>query len=218
MTTEEGELKYVIEAVLFASEKSLAPEDLKDAFEGGVSVSDIRKCLEALKKEYHEQRRGFTLLEIAGGYQLMTDERFSVFLKRFYTSREKKKLSPAGLETLSVIAYRQPVTKADIEFIRGVNVDGPLKTLLERNMVKIAGRKDVPGRPLLYGTTEEFLSHFGLNALADLPPLSEFSEKDLDPSLLPPEMKNGAILPAEVEDAAPAAQEPASQNAEENQE
>jgi segregation and condensation protein B len=185
----DEELKHAIEAILFASEKPLAPEELKVAFDGTVGVADIRAALEILKNDYASDCRGFSLTEVAGGYQIVTDARFAEVLKKFYQSREKKKISPASLETLSIIAYKQPVTKADIEFIRGVNVDGPLRTLLEKGVIRIAGRKDVPGRPILYGTTREFLVRFGLGSIKDLPPLSEFTQKDIDPNLLPPELK-----------------------------
>lgn len=194
----EGELKYVLEALLFASDRPLQTEEMKNAFEAGqVASEDIREALLSLAHDYAQQNRGFMLKEIAGGWQILTHDRFSTYLKRFYQAREKKKLSPASLETLSVVAYKQPVTKADIEFVRGVNVDGPLRTLLEKNLVKIAGRKEVPGRPLLYGTTKEFLSHFGLNSIRELPPLSEFSEKDLDPDSLPASLRVPAPAPAE---------------------
>ena len=183
------DLRFIIEAILFASDQPLTAEELKEAFDSDVTVSEIKSAISELSREYEAQSRGFALKEIAGGFQILTHERFSSHLKRFYQSREKKKLSPAGLETLSVVAYKQPVTKADIEFIRGVNVDGPLKTLLEKDLVRIAGRRDVPGRPILYGTTPEFLARFGLNSIKELPPLSEFTENDIDQALLPPQMR-----------------------------
>ena len=182
-------LRSAVEALLFASERPLTPEEMKSAFEGGVSAADIREQIEALRTEYETQERGFKVYEIAGGFQLASDIRFAEVLKRFYQSREKKKLSQAGLETLSVIAYRQPVTRAEIEAIRGVNVDGAVRTLMDRGLIRIAGRKEVPGRPLIYDTTQEFLEHFGLKSIQELPPLSEYSLKDLDPSLLPADMK-----------------------------
>ncbi len=203
------EIKPILEAVLFASDRSLTAEELTEAFQDDITVSSIKTALAELAKEYEAEGRGFMLKEIAGGYQILTHERLSADLKRFYTSREKKKLSPASLETLSVVAYKQPVTKADIEFVRGVNVDGPLRTLLEKNMIKIAGRKEVPGRPILYGTTKDFLAHFGLNSLKELPPLSEFTEKDIDQALLPPQMR--ALTQAE---AVSEAEKPAEENAE----
>ncbi len=191
----DTELKHALEALLFASERPIAVDEMKEAFAddgGGAAFSEkeIRQYLEALRGEYESQKRGFKLIEIAGGWQFVTDERFASTLKRFYQSREKRRLSSASLETLSVIAYRQPVTKADIEFVRGVNVDGALKTLMDKGLVKMAGRKDVPGRPILYGTSKEFLERFGLNSVKELPPLSEFTLKDIEEHLLPPELKS----------------------------
>ena len=207
------ELKYAIEALLFASERPILVSEIEQAFsaegarprlpdggqvpgrlpagrqgqvEAGVSESDILAFLQALKKEYEAENRGFRLFEIAGGYQLVSDPRFSGTLKKFYQSRLKRRLTQGALETLSVIAYRQPVGRADIEFIRGVNIDGALGTLLEKKRVKIVGRKEAPGRPMLYGTTGEFLEHFGLSSIADLPLLKNYNENDLDPGLLPP--------------------------------
>ena len=208
----ESELKFAVEAILFASERPLTPEELKEAFDGAVVPAEVREALAALGEDYRSQRRGFALKEIAGGFQIVTDERFSDILKKFYQNREKKKMSPASLETLSIVAYKQPVTKADIEFIRGVNVDGPLKTLLERNLIRIAGRKEVPGRPILYGTSKVFLERFGLASLKELPPLSEFTQKDIDPGLLPPELKR----PDAVADDA-AGESPADSDAAENE-
>ena len=199
---ENDELKVVLEALLFASDRPLSIEEMKEAFSasGGeerVNASDILESLSALKADYEKQGRGFRLFEIAGGYQLVTDSRLAPYLKRFYQEREKKRLSQASLETLSVIAYRQPVTRADIEFIRGVNVDGAIRTLLEKGLVKIVGRKEVPGRPMLYGTTKQFLDHFGLNSAKELPALSEYTLKDIEPHLLPPELKVAEGLPPE---------------------
>lgn len=198
---DRDELKFAIEALLFASERPLPVEEIKEAFEEDISAEEIRERIESLKAEYEAQGRGFRLCEIAHGFQVVTDSRFSSVLKRFYQAREKKKLSQASLETLSVIAYRQPVTRADIESVRGVNVDGALKTLLEKGLVRVAGRKDVPGRPILYGTTSEFLERFGLGSLKDLPPLSQYTEKDIESGLLPPhpvsEQEGEAVLTEE---------------------
>ncbi|MGH7198770.1 MAG: SMC-Scp complex subunit ScpB [Candidatus Omnitrophota bacterium] len=194
------EVKFAVEALLFASERPLHVEDIKEALEGAADTREIQDLLDRLKNDYESQSRGFRLMELAGGYQLVTDERFAELLKRFYQSREKKRLSQASLETLSVVAYRQPVTRADIEFIRGVNVDGALKTLLEKGLVRVAGRKEVPGRPMLYGTTNEFLEHFGLNSLKDLPALKEYTEKDLSENLLSPEVREELQNTQEVKD------------------
>jgi len=194
------EIKHAIEALLFASEKPLSPEQIQEAFEEDLGAQEIRRALEALKKEYIEGNRGFKLFEIAGGFQLVSDPRFASYLKRFYQAREKKRLSQASLETLSVIAYRQPATRADIEFIRGVNVDGAIKTLLEKGLIRIVGRKEVPGRPMLYGTTKEFLEHFGMNSIKELPALTEFKQEDIAENLLPPEMKMGEPTQAKNEE------------------
>ena len=187
MSTDD--LKNVIEAILFATERPLTIDDLKEGFEEKLTNEEISEILDQLKLDYENQNRGFRLTEMAGGYQLVTDSRLAPYLKRFYQEREKKKLSQASLETLSVVAYRQPVTRADIEGIRGVNVDGAIRTLLEKGLVKIVGRKEVPGRPMLYGTTKVFLDHFGLKSVKDLPALNEYTLKDIEPNLLPPELK-----------------------------
>ncbi len=186
---EERELsKRGLEALLFAAERPLTTDEMAAAFEPALKAGEVDELLGELRGEYELQQRGFRLYEIAGGYQLVTDARFESQLKRFYQARLKKRLSQATLETLSIIAYRQPVTRADIEFIRGVNVDGALKTLLEKDLVRIAGKKDVPGRPLLYGTTKNFLERFGLNSVDELPPLSQFTERDIQDQLVPAEM------------------------------
>ncbi len=194
------EITFAVEALLFASERPLHIEEIKEALEGAADAGEIQELLNTLKSDYETQNRGFRLMELAGGYQLVTDGRFADLLKRFYQSREKKRLSQASLETLSVIAYRQPVTRADIEFIRGVNVDGAVKTLLEKGLVRVAGRKEVPGRPMLYGTTTEFLEHFGLNSLKDLPALKEYTEKDLSENLVSPEVREELQNTQEVPD------------------
>jgi segregation and condensation protein B len=181
---ESLELKFAIEALLFASERPLTIDQIKQAFSEDLEAGQIRSCVTELKNEYESQGRGFKIFEIAGGFQIVSDPRFAEVLKKFYQSREKKRFSQAGLETLSVIAYKQPVTRADIEFIRGVSVDGALRTLLEKGLVKMVGKKEVPGRPMLYGTTDEFLEHFGLSSIKDLPALNQYTEKDLEEHLL----------------------------------
>ena len=196
---DSEEFKYAVEALLFASERPLSVTEIAQAFvDGDPNAAKVQETLNELKNDYLSQRRGFHLLEIAGGFQLVSDPRFAETLRKFYQSRIKKRLTQAALETLSVIAYRQPVTRADVEFIRGVNIDGALKSLLEKNLVKISGRKDVPGRPMLYATTRQFLEHFGLNCLEDLPPLKNYSEKDLDPASIPPGMRAAETGSSEI--------------------
>ncbi|MCG3176199.1 MAG: Segregation and condensation protein B [Candidatus Omnitrophica bacterium] len=209
---ERDEIKRAIEALLFATDKPLSPEEIRQAFEDNeTDPAQVRTILGELEADYLAQGRGFRMAQLAGGYQLVSDPRYAEQVKRFYQSRERKRVSQAGLETLAIIAYKQPVTKAEIEFIRGVNVDRPLKTLLEKGFIRLAGRKEVPGRPILYGTTKEFLEHFGINSVKELPPLSEFTERDIDPALLPPEMQrqDGALAPDTSADGAPAPAEDA---------
>ncbi|MDD5738110.1 MAG: SMC-Scp complex subunit ScpB, partial [Candidatus Omnitrophica bacterium] len=148
---------------------------------------DIKAALAELQTEYETLGRSFKVYEVAGGYQMVTAPEFADYLKKFYRVKSKDKLTKPALETLAIVAYRQPITKADIEDIRGVNVDGVIKTLADRQLIKITGRKDAPGRPILYGTTKEFLDRFGLSSLNELPKLGEFTEADIDLS----ELKQG---------------------------
>ncbi|MFH0935614.1 MAG: SMC-Scp complex subunit ScpB [Candidatus Omnitrophota bacterium] len=170
----EDNIKAVIEALLFACEKPLAIEQIRkvlDNMEGNV----IRGALEELKSEYQQHNRGMRIIEIAGGFQMVASSGFSHFLKKLFKDRNSEKLSKPALETLAIIAYKQPVTRQEIEFLRNVNVDGVMKSLLDKNLIRIAGRKKVPGRPYVYGTTRQFLEYFGLNSLEELPKMEEFS-------------------------------------------
>ena len=176
---ELSEAKKIIEALLFASEKPITIEQMKEVIEE-IDAKDIKTALLELKSEYENLGRSFKVYEVAGGYQMVTEPAFAEYLKKFYRVKSKDKLSKPALETLAIAAYRQPITKAEIEDIRGVNVDGVIKTLADRLLIKITGRKDAPGRPILYGTTKEFLDRFGLSSLNELPKLSEFTEADID--------------------------------------
>ncbi|MBC8436554.1 MAG: SMC-Scp complex subunit ScpB [Candidatus Omnitrophica bacterium] len=171
----EDNIKAVIEALLFACEKPLAIEQIRkvlDNMEGSV----IRGVLEELKSEYEEHNRGMRIIEIAGGFQMVASSGFSPFLKKLFKDRNNEKLSKPALETLAIIAYKQPVTRNEIELLRNVNVDGVMNSLLDKNLVRIAGRKKVPGRPFVFGTTRQFLEYFGLNSLEELPKMEEFSK------------------------------------------
>lgn len=176
---DKVEGKRIIEALLFTSEKPITVDQIREVLDETDS-KDIRSVLLELQAEYETLGRSFKIYEIAGGFQMVTEPVFAEYLKRFYKAKSKDKLTKPALETLAIIAYRQPITKADIEDIRGVNVDGVIKTLVDRLLIKITGRKDAPGRPILYGTTKEFLERFGLSSLAELPKLSEFTEADID--------------------------------------
>jgi segregation and condensation protein B len=175
---ELSEAKKIIEALLFTSEKPIAIEQMKEVIEE-IEAKDIKAALLELKSEYENLGRSFKVYEVAGGYQMVTTPEFADYLKKFYKVKSKDKLSKPALETLAIIAYRQPMTKAEIEDIRGVNVDGVIETLSDRVMIRITGRKDAPGRPILYGTTREFLDRFGLSSLNELPKLSDFTEADI---------------------------------------
>ena len=166
--------KALIEALLFASSRPLTLESLTEA--SGMPRGDVKGTLTELRDEYAGTGRGFTLEEVAGGYQLRSDTRFSQEILRLFAARSRRRFSRSSLETLSIIAYRQPVTRAEIEQIRGVDSGGVLKSLLGQSMVRILGRKEGPGRPLLYGTTRDFLEYFGLRDLESLPTLEEVTE------------------------------------------
>lgn len=170
--------KQIIEALLFASEKPLSIEEIRQVLEEE-TTQDIRALIDELRDEYEAQARGFRVCEIAGGYQVSTHPDLAPWLKKLHSSRRASRFSKPALETLAIVAYRHPVTRAEIESIRGVNVEGVLKTLLEKEMVKIRGRKDSPGRPIIYGTTNQFLEYFGLKNLSELPTLKELTPPDV---------------------------------------
>ena len=187
-------LKRVIEALLFSSERPLsaaecvkylkgatdsAPEDEEVRAMAKTKPDEIAQAMRELHEEYAEQQRGFCLVESAAGWKVVTTPEASPWVRQLFPENRPARLSPSSLETLAIIAYRQPLTRADIEAVRGVNVDGVMQTLLERGVVRITGRAEVPGRPLLYGTTEFFLEHFGLRSLDELPNCEELRRVDL---------------------------------------
>ncbi len=171
--TQMEYIKGAIEAILFVSDKPVTVEQFKQVIEE-VSPSEIEKIVGLLKDDYAQKVGGITIADIAGGYQMLSNPGYASYIRAFYKTRSKEKLSRPSLETLAIIAYKQPVSRADIEIIRGVNSDGVMAHLLSKALVKIVGRKEVPGRPFLYGTTKEFLEYFGLKSLEDLPKLEEF--------------------------------------------
>ena len=171
-----GELESAIEAILFASSEPVSRERLLEVFEEK-RRPDAALAIDAVVDRYAESReRGFMVDEVAGGLRLVTRPDLHGYLRRFFEITGQTKLSMAALETLAIIAYRQPVTGPEIQDLRGVSSSGVLKTLLERRLVRIAGRKEVVGKPFLYASTREFLMHFGLRSLKELPPLEEFEE------------------------------------------
>jgi segregation and condensation protein B len=140
------------------------------------SVKDIRKGIDDLNNHYSETESAMTIIEIAGGFQIVSRQEYASYVQKLFKGRQASRLTQRALETLAIIAYKQPITKHEIENIRGVNVDGVVRTLLERNLISIEGRQKAPGNPLLYGTTRYFLEYFGLKSLEALPKLKEIDE------------------------------------------
>lgn len=169
---DRTEQKKIVEALLFAADFPVAVSRIKALVEG-VEREDLRTMVEELNREYEEQGRSFWIQEVAGGYQMATRPHFARWVKELYKGRRLARLTQPALETLAIIAYRQPVGRPDIETIRGVNSDSVIATLLERNLITVVGKDTRVGRPILYGTTPEFLRYFGLKDLFGLPPLSE---------------------------------------------
>jgi segregation and condensation protein B len=170
-----AELKAILEALIFASPEPLTPKAIFKLLDNEPK-EDIQAALEALKQDY-QRPGGLQLVEVAGGYQIVTRPELHDWVRRLFHERTTQRLTVQGLETLAVIAYRQPVTAAEIIEIRGVtNAAGVLNTLLERHLIKIVGRKQVVGRPFLYATTKEFLIRFGLNDLTDLPAVEDMAD------------------------------------------
>lgn len=170
---DTAELKSILEALLFAAPGPVRLEQLALAAE--VDPGLVAPLLAELEEEYRRTCRGFVLVALAEGYQLRTRPEHAEMVRRLQSSRPVR-MSRAALEALAIIAYRQPVTRADIDYLRGVDSGGVVKSLLDKRLVRIVGKKDIPGRPLLYGTSREFLEFFGLQSLEDLPTLKEFTE------------------------------------------
>ncbi len=179
VTPPDADLVALIEALIFASDEPLTIERARTAFADGEPTPDeitLAASVEALNRSYDETGRAFRIVTVAGGYQVATRPAYATHLGRMLGARSARRLSQAALETLAIIAYRQPIAKAEIEQIRGVGADYAVRMLLERDLVTVAGRAEGVGRPLLYGTTAAFLAHFGLNRLGDLPKPREIGE------------------------------------------
>ena len=170
------ESRQAIYAMLFASDRPLSPGRLSEAL-GDMDPEMVSNLLEELREEVSGNASlPFSLTEIAGGYQLVSKPEYGPFIRRLFSIKKSRRLSRALLETLAIICYKQPVTRADVEAIRGVSVSHAFEQLLERHLIKVAGIADLPGRPKIYRTTDEFLMHFGLKSLKDLPTLEELQE------------------------------------------
>lgn len=167
-------LKAIVETLLFVAETPLSIDKIKLVLE----IEDgkaVQNAIASLAEEYESQKRGFFLTEVAGGYQLRTRPEYQHWVKRMKRIRPAR-LSRAAMETLAIVAYKQPVLRSDIEHLRGVDCGGILRTLLEREFIRVLGRKDLPGRPIVYGTTKRFLEFFDLKTLSDLPTLKDLEE------------------------------------------
>jgi segregation and condensation protein B len=169
---DEKDAKQVIEAILFTASKPITIAELKRVLRG-YTPSKIETLVRELQLEYINDNRSFRIQDIAGGFECSTDPKFAPWILKLELQRKARQATQSALETLAILAYKQPITRAEIEDLRGVDVSGVLSTLLERNLIKMVGRKEIPGRPFLYGTTEKFLEHFGLKSLQDLPNISE---------------------------------------------
>ncbi|MDD5774234.1 MAG: SMC-Scp complex subunit ScpB [bacterium] len=170
------ELKAIIECLLFVSPQPLELKRLEEIIGGGVDTHTIRVMINQLQEEYGKEDRGIQIVEIAGGYRMNTRREYSPWVKRLFNTKLHFRLSRSALETLSIIAYKQPIMRVEVEAIRGVSVEWALHTLLEKNLIKIVGRSEQPGRPLQYGTTDDFMVYFGLKDLTELPQLKEFKD------------------------------------------
>lgn len=223
-------LHRIIEAILFTSQKPVSAKELANFLKGAaesakdnplvschakIKQDTIRAAIETLETEYAESGRSFEVRESAAGWQLVTRADFAPWLRQLFPENRQARLSAPAMETLAIIAYRQPITRADIEAVRGVAVDGVMQTLLDRGLARIAGRADIPGRPLLYETTQFFMEHFGLKNLDDLPNASELRRVPLpsatQPAEAPPEAP--AEKPASPEPPAEPTTEQISDNA-----
>ena len=171
----EQELKGIIEALLFVSCDPLPLDKFTTVLAGQPKVA-VHNALKALQEEYDRQGRGLHVAELAGGFIMMTQPDYAPWITRLNTVKASARVSRSALETLAIIAYKQPIVRADVERIRGVDTTGVLRTLLEQKLIRIVGRQDIPGRPILYGTSKVFLQKFGLRDLQDLPSLRDFKE------------------------------------------
>lgn len=172
-TVQQDQLVAAVGAVLFASGEPVQPKEIASALKG-VAMPDVNKAIEELEAQYAKNEAGLRLEWVAGGVRLATRPEVAEWVRQFFRQRHRTRLSHAALETLAIVAYRQPVTAPEIQAIRGKDPQGPLKNLLEKKLLRLLGKKKVVGSPLLYGTSKQFLIHFGLNSLADLPSMDEF--------------------------------------------
>ena len=180
---EREEIKAIIENILLAADQPVSEAQFKNLFGDEVEKVSFKSVLEELIDEYNS--RNLQILQVAEGYQLCTRHDYSNWVRKFLKFDKTRKLSQPSLDTLSIIAYKQPLTKAEVEEIRGVDSSGVVRTLLEKKVISPGGRKKVPGRPIMYRTTRKFLEYFGLKDLSDLPTLEDFKESELEDQIPP---------------------------------
>ncbi len=174
---EKAELKKIIETLLFITDEPLSSSRISRICETDERI--VEEIIEDIRHSYDAENRALSVVKIAGGWQMATRQEYSLWVRKLYSARLTTRLSNAALEVLGIIAYKQPTTKAEIEAIRGVDSSGPIDTLLERKLITSVGRKEVIGRPIMYGTTDEFLKHFGLNSIEDLPKINDLVDENL---------------------------------------
>lgn len=175
---QSDDLKQIVETLLFITDRPVKPSRLADVIEN-TDARRVREVILTLKDEYASRASAIQIVEIGGGFQMSTKPEYGRWVRRLYNEKMTTRLSNAALETLAIIAYKQPITRAEMEAIRGVDVAGPLEKLLDRGLVRVVGKKDTIGRPMVYGTTDEFLRTFGLNKISELPDLQVFAAKSL---------------------------------------
>jgi segregation and condensation protein B len=169
---EETQRKAALEAILFVAGDIVTVASLNKATD--IPLAEIKSLMSGLIADYRDRNSGIIIAEIAEGYQMVTSPDTGAWIKRFKNIHQTGKLSQPAIETLAIIAYKQPITKIEVDQLRGVNSDGAVKSLLDKRLIKIVGKKETPGRPFLYGTTIEFLQYFGLKSLSELPPINSF--------------------------------------------
>ncbi len=200
---QSEDLKQLVETLLFITDRPVKPSRLAEVIEN-TDARRVREVILALQTEYNERKSAIQIVEVGGGFQMATKPEFGRWVRRLYNEKMTTRLSNAALETLAIVAYKQPITRAEMEGIRGVDVAGPLEKLLDRGLVRVVGKRDTIGRPMVYGTTDEFLRTFGLNKISELPDLQVFASKSLEKKqedlpfgeVLPP-LGDPAIIPLE---------------------
>lgn len=200
---DNEELKKVLECLLFITDHPLGLAELTK-IAGLRDQSRVQGAVAELKAELEGRASALQLLEVAEGYQLATKTAYAPFVRKLFAERMTMRLSTAAHETLSIVAYKQPLTRAEIEEIRGVEVIAALETLLEKRLIRVVGRKETVGRPLMYGTTQDFLRHFGLKSLEELPPIESFALPETAPAAEPAPTPSGEEAPAPQEPPPPA--------------